>query len=358
MAHSRFTAAGFMLAFGLVLGASCGKEPSTNPSPNPNPAVPTTTSIELVGPQTVAPGATVQFSVIGHRSDGSTLDATRQVTWASNNSFILFVSSTGAVSGRGTGETTITVSMGTLRSTKEVIVVPEGTFRVLGRVMEDVPSASIPVPSAAIQVLTATAGAGRTTFTDGDGRFRFYGIAGNTEIRARKSGYRDQIVPVTITAHQAVDIALTTTAPIPTLAGSYTLTITAAASCRQGLPEAARVRTYAASVAQVDGRNLEVSLGGVTFLNSADHFGGRVEPGVVNFSLGSSYLGFYYYYYYTPSIIERFGADRLSVAGYVVAQASSDRITGLLNGSILVRTDQKVTRGTCYALDHSFELRR
>ena len=134
---------------------------------------------------------------------------------------------------------------------------------MIGRVNEG--GIGIPVPSARVAV-TAGNGAGQSTTTFGDGRFRLYGVAGDTRIEAKKTGYRDDFQQVRIAAHdQSVDFVLIPSAPPEAVEGSYALTISASRSCREALPEEARVRTYAAEMAR-RGRSLDVTLSGATFI--------------------------------------------------------------------------------------------
>jgi hypothetical protein len=313
---------------------------------------PTTTSLVITGPETVAPGASAQFNVTANRSDGTSVDATNQTIW-STNSFIMTIAPTGVATGHNLGETTITATFGSARSTRVVLVLPEGTFRVVGRVNEVGLPTTIPLPSARIEV-TSGLSTGRFTLSDFNGYYRLYGVGGDTELKASRAAYRDQDQRVFIREHQTIDFGLKTDTPIPMVEGSYTLTITAAASCQDALPETARRRSHAATVTHHDGRLLRVVLSGGTTLIGRINFGGRIEPGGITFKVFSDY----YYYYYGGEIIERVGTNRLFTGGSVTAQASSDGISGTLNGWIRLAPDGATSIARCEATDHQFELRR
>jgi len=344
---SRCTVAGLLAGLSFVIATSCGKEPAT---PSPQPII-RTLSLAMEGPQQVALGASAQFTVMAHRSDGSTVNATNQVSWFSSRTSILTISPTGLATGRAAGEAAITASIGAIRSTRQVVVLQDGTFLVTGRVTEVIQSMAVPVPGAAIQMTSGSANA--VAFTDSDGRYRLYGVAGDVELRARKSAYRDHVQRVVVTDHQTVDFELITTLPFPEVEGSYTLTIAAASSCASALPEAARVRTYAASVAR-SGRQLNVSLGGATFIGTNNRFNGRIDPTFISFNLGY----YYYYYYYGPIIEEQLATDqRLGIAGYVTAEASGNGVSGILSGYLRLTTDRGVRIASCTG-GHRFELRR
>ena len=66
-----------------------------------------------VAPTTVntAPGATQQFSAMGHYSDGSTADLTSAVTWNTSTPGVAAVNNSGMVSVQGVGSATITAGI-------------------------------------------------------------------------------------------------------------------------------------------------------------------------------------------------------------------------------------------------------
>ena len=81
--HARGMVAEVVVLLVVVLMVSCGDD-DTKPTPvGPSPV--TTTNIVLTGPQTVAPGATAQFTLTAQLSNGTTQDVTRQSTWSSTS---------------------------------------------------------------------------------------------------------------------------------------------------------------------------------------------------------------------------------------------------------------------------------
>ena len=56
-------------------------------------------ALEIVGPRSVAPGETVQLSMILRLSDGSTRDVTNETNWQTRAPQVLAVGTTGAVTG-------------------------------------------------------------------------------------------------------------------------------------------------------------------------------------------------------------------------------------------------------------------
>ena len=81
-AHSSLTLRGMVL-FSLLLSA-CDRTPPTRPDGTPAPGGnPFIVSTEIVGPRTVPPGETVQFSLMVRFSDGTTKDVTQDAGWQS-----------------------------------------------------------------------------------------------------------------------------------------------------------------------------------------------------------------------------------------------------------------------------------
>jgi hypothetical protein len=351
---------------GLV--AACNRTPTTpsfipRPQPPPSPSGPppvVATSVELVGPRSVAPGGSVQFRAILHRSDGTTSDVTTTAQWRSSNNAVLSISSTGVATGLRAGDTFVSVSAQSRGSGREIIVVPDGTFRLVGLVGE----ADSPTTGVVGAAIDASGSTNATAVTDSAGRYRLYGVAGATLIRITKDGYQPQVLTVDITDHQTQNFVVAVTAPRPDLSGRYTLNIRSSDSCRNGLIEEARDRSYTALVTQ-QGPIIEVMLTGANFARDAagkgDRFRGRLEPGQAVFRLSD----YDYYYRYYPDVIEQISDSTfLTIAGSVTVGISSTRMSGALNGRIatLPRDPRQnvfpVPTARCDAASHQFELTR
>jgi Bacterial Ig-like domain (group 2) len=151
------------------------------------------TRIEIGGPPSVAPGDVVQLTATAHLADGSSRDVTTEVRWNSSNRTVLSMSPDGRATGHAQGEAMVT-AFSNVTSTREVIVVPRGTYRVVGLVTE-AEGPSEPVIGATVAV-TAGLGAGFVTTTGGDGRYRLYGVAGDVELRITKDGYLNGSIAV------------------------------------------------------------------------------------------------------------------------------------------------------------------
>jgi hypothetical protein len=69
-------------------------------------------------------------------SDGATRDVTNETTWHSSTPSVLSIDATGLAAGHERGETHLAASFSTRQSTRDVIVVPAGTYRLAGMVTE------------------------------------------------------------------------------------------------------------------------------------------------------------------------------------------------------------------------------
>jgi len=318
----------------VLLMVACDTSPTRPSGLLPQGAAPAyPTRIELVGPDSVAPGQTAQFTAIQHRSDGTTVDVTNSATWRSFQPNVLSVSGTGLVTALALGEATIQVISGPAAA-RIVLALPTGTFRLVGLVGE-ADSPTSPVAGARVEASGGSA-PGPSVLSGLEGRYRLYGVPGSAEIRVTKDGYQPLVQNLVLTAHQTTNFTLALVSPRPALAGNYTLTINVADECRSGLPEETWTRQYLATITQ-DGALLDVTLSGATFVldqsGNGDGFRGRAQPGQAVFTLKAND---FYYYRTIGDIVEELSPSLfVSMSGSVVADViQGGRIAGSLNGEI------------------------
>lgn len=355
----------------VVLPAACNNEPQSTVRPSPTSSQPVIVSVEISGPSSIPPGQSAQFTAVSRLSDGTT-QTVASVRWSSHFRLVQVDSSGLATAGQQTGEDTLTAEVttesGMRRSTKEVLVLPQGTFRMVGVVTEDGPSPT-PIVGARVEV----GGGTLTALTDWDGRFRLYGVPGTGTIRVTRDGYQPHVQGIQLMDHVTQNFQLMLSGSRLDLAGAYTLAIDAA--CRTSTPVAAdlRNRSYAASLTQ-NGSTVEVVLTESRFrVNSAgrgDRFRGRVDAAGATFNLeGFSELD----YYWGPNdpatyanVVERLpGGTFLVVTGTVLANGTSGGVSGNLQG-FFVQYDSRFPTipllsssvGTCYSVTHRFTLTR
>jgi hypothetical protein len=317
-------------------------------------------SLEIVGPQEVAPGATVRFTLTAHYSDGSIRDVSSESTWRSSNAAVVSVSSGGLATGHQLGEANVTGVFGTAEMSRETIVVPAGTFRLTGTVTDN-PLPGVPRSrmDGALVESTTENGATLSTVTDASGGYRLYGVPPSAQLRVTKSGYEPRVQSLALSHHQTIDVALTLASVDPDLSGTYALTISASASCRANLPEEARTRTYVAAAAQ-RGAMVRVRLDGASFLSSHSQvhnfFDGEVGQ-MPAFTLYEQADGTPF-----PGVAEELTPTLIFVpTGRVVTRLSTSGLSGALEGEISVRErtgDSLKTIASCSAADHQFVLAR
>jgi hypothetical protein len=338
-----------------VAATACGKSP-TGPSS-------LGLSVEVIGPGTVAPGETVQFGLIAHMTDGTSRDVTKEASWRAMSPAGLSdvsIDGSGLVTGVKLGQARIQGTYGNTTGSKDVIVVPTGTFRLVGKVFE-VDDPSQPVIDALVEATTAT-GATLVASTDRTGFYALYGVVGATILRVSREGFEGLVQTINVTAHQTINLTLKLSTPRPNVSGTYTLTISAADECGVGLgegrlPDEARVRKYPAVVTQT-GPALKIDLSGAALLGDpSDPTGrlyGKLEPGRALFKL----------YIWSPwdsnsdVIAEQLTTGIFEPVGTVVAAISNEGLAGTLDGSLMVVVSGSPRIARCSSPQHRFVLSR
>lgn len=354
------------LAAVLVVVACNSPTGSTQQQSQPPP--PAVKAIVVHGPTRIAPGDSASFEAIAEFTDNTTQVYTTRVQWQSSNLGVLsIVSASGTATARVAGDVVVTASLGSIRGSSAVLVVPTGTYRLSGKVLES----GLPVLFATVKV-TAGQTLGVSTTTDFNGDYKLYGVAGPVEIQITKPGYTPVTRSIDVSRDDTLDITdFTQTGGLPSLAGAYTLTITIAGNCQPSPPSAQfpanlRTRTYTAAMTQ-DGPRLHVTLSGADFLiqnGRGNSFDGRVEPDGVTFSLTGLGASAYYYFYYSvgvPDLAERISpTDYLAILGKAFTKSSPSGLTGPFVGSAMVFGLQSSpinqVRVSCYSSSHQFSL--
>jgi hypothetical protein len=324
------------------LAATCGDPQSRNPA---RPSAAFLSAVEIVGPDSIAPGESAQFVAYVRLNDGTRKTPTPEsgLRWRSSNSAVVRLE---AVSGLATamasgGESFVTATLNSRQATMEVIIVPAGTFRLVGRVMdEEYPTA--PVPGARIEVLPG----GASTVSDNDGRYRLYGVPPDAELRISASGYSPSVQVVQLAKHATQDFRIAATNPRPNLAGAYEIAIDVTGNC-SGLTADLQHRRYEAVITQ-DGVKLDVRLTEprfrIDFDSRGDRFIGEARPGGATFDLPNDFYDYYGFYTYGyPNVVEKLpDGTFLVIGGRVLTTGSASGLSGLMNeGYGLLRYDSK-----------------
>jgi hypothetical protein len=326
----------------VVAGLVAGCSHPTGPTGMPNGTSVGVVKLTITPPDAIAPGQTVSFVATASMSDGTTQDYTRKVAWSANPTSVLTITrDTGQATGQSVGDVTIEAFVPTpacCHAQITMTVLPPNTFRLTGKVLES----GLPVQGATVAVLSGV-GVGLSTTTDWEGSYRLYGVAGSIQIKFSKPGYADIVKPFTATQNDVLDFPEAhQTAAIPSLAGTYTLTLTADSGCPSSatrgaaaLPDDFRQpRSYAVSVTQ-DGPALTVTLTDPAIMPKENHFTGRFAPDSFEFEIGWGYFG----YGLDDGVAEQVSSTQWFVfGGQMHAQRSGNAINARLDGALEVYT--------------------
>jgi Carboxypeptidase regulatory-like domain len=361
----------------VVVGvtAACDNEPQRIAGPSPN-AQPVVVSVEINGPDSIPPGQSAQFNVVARLSDGTSHTAPN-VRWFSDTTFIRIDPSGLATAGQLTGESTLSVEVtssgtapeyqgarGSLRGSKEILILPDGTYRMVGVITESV-SPAVPILGARVEI---TGGPPLVATTDHDGRYRLYGVPGVADIRVTREGYQPHVQRVQLAEHVTQNFQLALSGMRLDLAGPYTLTIDAACSTSTPVGAELRHRSYSASLTQ-SGSTVEVVLTEssrfrVNNARRGDGFVGRVDAAGATFILGDNFFPYYGPYdpFTYPTVVERVSNGTfLGIDGTAVTKGSRSGLSGDLRG-FFVQYDSSFPGiplrplGSCYSTAHRFTL--
>ena len=327
----------------LVVGAvtAACDQPETNVPVGPSPAA--ITSVQIIGPTNVPPSTPTQYTANVQLSNGTVKATAAQISWRSSNTSVLQVNPSGLVTpvaSQGEATITATVNQGNAnrQSSRELIIMPTGTFRVVGKVTEAGAGAGA-VVGARVDVESGSPFA----ITDSFGNYRLYGVPPSATLRISAPDYDTVTVPVQLSGNVTRNVGLTFTGNRPNLGGNYTLTITALGTCN-AFPAEFRNRQYDAVLTQTNS-TVEVTLTAPSFrLSSAgrgNRFSGTVTSNGAVFSLTwpDSYYYYYYYNFYSPggypNLVESVSNNRYLVTrGNFTTVGSPAGLTGSVFGAM------------------------
>lgn len=351
-----------LAAAGLsVVLTGCGSS-SDLPSPTQPSAGAQVVKVNVSGPTEVAPGGTAQFKATAQYSDGTLRDVTSEVSWWSSDTSVLLLSNGGVAKGIRNGEARV-LAAGEVQGSSPgpVIVVPEGTFKLSVTAFgDDLPTE--PLPGAWVEALTES-GTLLTPTTESSTVSSFYGVQGRVELRTSfPLFYATNVTTVDVTAHQSVRIGLKRLdKPGLTVAGAYTLTITASPSC-SSLPEQARTRTFRADVAAHVAASFAVTLHDAVFETYKGILGNSIEGRILDVDRAEfTFAGRDGVEWgYTTLVLETLADPEGTYEPRGLATATIDDagIAGSLGGSISFSQKQPPQFFSCSATDHGFTMVR
>ena len=347
---TRLPALSLVAAFAMTT-AGCDRSP-TRPGTDPL-AGPSVKTLDIVGPATLPPGASAQFSISATWSDGVPREV-RGVNWTSSSPDVVFIDSSGKATAHKGGRAYISATAGG-RSALAVrlLVLPHGTFWVSG----DVNDGAYAVEAAFVE---AVSGADTVTAVTGyDGQFHLFGVRPDAVLRVSKEGYATFEQNLQLTTDRTIRIHLALARDRLHIAGDYTLTITADA-CTDPAPLAQhlRRRTYRARVIQTEER-VAVTVTGGDFVSYeryvANQIAGFVFPTTATFVLWpGDWMD-------PPGLAERFGDGTMLVFdGRAIVRATASGLSGTFDGTFIHQEPGGMTRiiGSCKSASHTFTLTR
>ena len=303
------TVAVLSAVFALALAIACDKSPTSPNGPTGGNSI---TRLEISGPDTIPPNTQATYTVKAFLSNGTTRDETRGVTWTTLNGTVATVDVVGRVTAIKMGDTTLRASSGGASSTKNIVVTPTGTFRVIGRVVDDTSNGLI---RSAEVTIRAAGGVELRTTPNAAGEYVFYGVPSEAELEVSSAGYVKYTQSLHLAEHTTLQIRLRPTVIPSDLSGSYRLSVTAR-SCgtspnRPPLATSLQSRTYDAVITQRSSREIQVALSNADFFTrdgkTQNSFFGYSQSN--RFSLSLYGPDNYYYDYYLPfyvsDVIER-----------------------------------------------------
>ena len=128
----------------VVWTLACGGDTGTAPQPPPDPPRPTTVTVSPATSELTALGATVQLSAEVRDQNGQVMVVT--VTWASNNTPVATVGTSGLVTAAGNGTATITATAGTVSGSATVTVAQQVSAVVV------TPDTAVVLPGTTLQL--------------------------------------------------------------------------------------------------------------------------------------------------------------------------------------------------------------
>jgi hypothetical protein len=323
-------------AIALAMAVACGADDAGS-KPPAGPSGPwadnhlTVTGVEITGPASIAQGQSAQYTAVARMSDGSAR-VPKSVKWSSGQPALFQVSASGLVTAaqlRGEAALLVEVAVqggkAPSRAGRDILVMPDGTFRLVGTVTE-ADANGIPIGGVRVEARIEEDGPLATFATTGpDGRYKLYGVPGVSHLRVWKDGYVTATDHLRLGSHDQRNIQLAVNGGRAAVAGDYTMTVDAGASgCyTRALPDDLRRRSYEATVTQ-NGPRLDVRLTSPAFVLDAQGRGNRFNGVASSTQARLTMLDFGWPYYSPTAPTHPDIAEKLSDGTTLVLAGTAD----------------------------------
>ena len=318
----------------VLVTAACQQQPDVSriPSTRPTPAR-YVSSIHIDGPDTLSPGSSAQLHLVKQWSDGVQEDATTNAVWSSSDPKVMTVTAGGLAAAVSVGAVKISAASG-LNASKPMLAVPDGTYDLSGRVLENGVGIGRMTVTVAIGI-----GQGTTAVTDATGAYTLYGVAGTIELHVSRDGYftASQTMTVTGLNARAPDVTVTPIIAPANLSGAWQLTIVPATTCTAPVA-AVGPRTFNITITQTGADAVMAFAAADMFKRSPRRTSSaHITGNVLEFTLSAAVDG--YYKFYSPNLLydvmEVLDGNRfLGFSGDAHLDGSMTSVAGAFNGNL------------------------
>ncbi len=189
-------------------------------TPAPGTPVASLVRLELVAPESIAPGESVQLTANAVKSDDSVENVSGQAQWTSSDRRVIEISPTGVAKAIARGEALIMAGYQSRSASTRTFVLPADTYRLNGTVSDS----GFGLAGVSVSIIDGV-GHGLTTTTNENGGFALYGVRDRVWVQARGAGYLDQIQEVDVSGHRTVSLEMRLARQRTDVRGNYRLTI-------------------------------------------------------------------------------------------------------------------------------------
>jgi len=324
-----FGRAGVLAAF--VALAACD-EPREKIPDTPSPVL---VNLHVSGPDTLAPGTSGQFTVVAEYADGTSADVTSDAKLSINGTSARAVVSFPAAGiaqaspNSDPGFVNLLAIFNNVRSaSRKLFILPPGTFVLQGAITQEGRPDQI---GSIIEIVGGTGGAiGSRASRVEAGRYFFFGLAGEVEIRASVSGYAPQAHRLNVTQMTTLDIDLQPLVAPAGVSGAWNMTLMPAASCAGNLPALAVGRVISVQLSQ-QGANVQAFFSGPTIYNLPSAHLGSVIGNALSLWIDARDVDTHF---------EAFVFDRLTptqwigISGSVTGTVAEPEFSAVLSGAV------------------------